>query len=68
MNMFKDDKGNWSSMRVMQFIVVVAILGVWATVSIWAKKVQPLDFGAAGALGTIFVSKAVQKFAERDKP
>ena len=65
-NIFTDDKGNWSGMRVAMFLMVLSgILLIAADAFGWSTK--PTDFDVllllfGGGLG----GKIVQKFKESD--
>lgn len=64
-DMFKENNGGVSSVRVIAFMIVAAVLFVWVSVSLKTWTIQPLDMNTVvmvlGSLG----AKVGQKFAEK---
>ena len=64
-DVFKENNGGVSSVRVIAFMIVTAVLFVWVSVSLKTWTIQPLDMNTVvmvlGSLG----AKVGQKFAEK---
>lgn len=57
---FVDDTGAFSCMRLMCFLVAVAVLGTWVWGNIQAGHYVPLGYAEAGLLGAAHGCKAAQ--------
>ena len=64
MDMFKDDKGNTSSTRVVWTIGTLTIIGVWAYLCITTGTLVEITMGDATALGMVLGLKVGQKVVE----
>ena len=64
--LFSDDSGNFSSMRIVFFLVVINILICYDYV-VFTKGILPvMDWGAYAAFASMFGAKAYQKKVETD--
>ncbi len=61
---FKDDSGEYSCMRLLSFIVVVFVLGLWAWGNVAAGQYVPLGLGESGIITAAVGSKAAQGYFE----
>lgn len=57
---FVDDAGECSCMRLIAFLVLVVVLGLWVWGCITAGTYVPLGYAEAGLLSSVFAGKAVQ--------
>lgn len=57
---FVDDAGECSCMRLIAFLVLVVVLGLWVWGCITAGTYVPLGYAEAGLLGSAIGGKAVQ--------
>ena len=67
LEMFEEDNGGLSSVRVIMMFWNLAVGLVWMILSIRAGVMQPLDGGILVALGIANSAKVVQKFTEAKK-
>lgn len=61
---FKDDAGEFSCMRLLAFVVVLAVLAMWVWGNITAGQYVPLGYGEAGIIGAAVSGKAAQGYFE----
>jgi len=57
-----DGEGNSSSSRLLMVVGVVAILAVWAVVSIQTKTIQEVPWGIVGVVVTLVTGKQANSF------
>lgn len=63
---FSDDKGNRSSMRVLNFMIVFVILFIWAVLCLQKKQFIAMDQTHVWLIGAAMFGKVVQKGVEND--
>ena len=64
MNLFRDDKGNWSSLRFLCALAFAVILGGWLYSVLHTGQYVELGTGDAATLVGLAGAKAGQKFLE----
>jgi hypothetical protein len=64
LQLIADDTGAPSTMRVVFLFVVLAVVTVWAALSIKAGQFVPLPEGALQLLGIFMGGKVAQSFSE----
>lgn len=64
---FVDDEGQLSCMRLMAFLVVLAVIIVWIIGNIRAGQYIPLGVTDAGIIAGAITGKAVQGWIEYGK-
>lgn len=57
---FQDDQGQFSSMRIMAFVVVTLVLAVWVWGNIQAGQYVSLGYSEAGIITAAVGGKAIQ--------
>lgn len=65
--LFTDNKNKLSSMRVAWFMSITTVMVTWAIVCLVRREFINFTMGDATLVGTLFGSKALQVFGERDK-
>ncbi len=65
-NIFSQDNGNPSSMRVLTAFVVISVISVWGYISIITKTLAPFPAEGAVAIIGALGAKAWQKGKETD--
>lgn len=63
--LFSDENGAPSSTRVMNFIVIIVVMGNWTYCNITNGVFNPLDLGSVSAICGGFAFQSCNKFAER---
>lgn len=61
---FRDDKGNFSAMRLMFIVISLIVFSVWAGISIAANQLVPIPEGILWFLCALFGVKVAQKQIE----
>ncbi len=64
---FQDDKGDFSSMRLIMIPWMMGVLITWMYCSFSTGTLQPLPESVITAIGIMVAGKAVQKKIERGK-
>lgn len=65
--MFEDHTGKLSQMRVLQFVVVLCIIGTWTYTCLSTGTLVSFDLGDATTLAVPFGAKVFQKQSELGK-
>lgn len=60
----QDGQGNNSSMRIIVFLSVAVILGVWAKISIINNAMEPMPTEVAAVLAAFIAGKVGQSWVE----
>lgn len=67
-NFLHDHRGDQSMMRLLNLLIVVAVVCVWTSVSMSKQALQDLPTGVVWMLGLALGGKAIQKFIEMKQP
>ena len=65
---FTDDERRLSCMRLLCFLVVLAVLGVWLWGNAVAGQYVPLGYAEAGLIGPACGGKAAQGYFASGRP
>jgi len=64
-DIFKDDEGHSSSLRVIWMACVLIIFGVWAIICIRNNQLISFEIGDISLIGLLFGAKIGQKIVEK---
>lgn len=66
--MFTENSGAGSAMRLVLVFVVVVILAMWAIVCFLRREFLPFDSSHVTMVGACLAAKVTQKFGEKGEP
>lgn len=64
----EEDNGNLSATRLLFLAWGFTVLITWAYLSVLKGTIQPVDTSIVGVLGSLGLTKLVQKFGEKPTP